>query len=114
MENIAVFILWLTSLALPVIVFLLFRPRSRLRSLLAAAVAIAAGWSFNLAYVVAAQAITAKDPSEINGAAHAFAAVLGWVMPTALVLITWLVWGFIARRMSPNNSFKPKPLRGSA
>jgi uncharacterized PurR-regulated membrane protein YhhQ (DUF165 family) len=114
MEKFAVTILWLTALALPVIVFLLFRPRSRLRGLLAAAVAVAAGWSFNLACAVAAQAITAKDPSEINGAANAFAAVFGWVIPTVLVLLTWLAWGSIARRMSPNNSFKPKPLRGSA
>ncbi|KAF1714461.1 hypothetical protein [Pseudoxanthomonas wuyuanensis] len=114
MERFAISVLWLTALALPVIVFLLFRPRSHLRCLFAAIAAVATGWSFNFAYAIAAQAITAKDVSGINGAAHAFAALFGWVLPTFLVLLTWLAWGFIARRMSPNNSFKPTPLRGAA
>ena len=114
MEKFAISVLWLTTLALPVIIFLLFRPRSRLHCLFAATSAVATGWSFNVAYAIAAQAIMAKDPSTINGAANAFAALFGWVIPSVLVLLTWLVWGFIARRMSPNNSFKPTPLRGAA
>lgn len=107
MENFAVTILLLTALALPVVLFLLFRPRSRLNALVAAAVGVAAGWSFNVAYVFATEAIAAKDPSQVNSANLAIAVTYGWVCPLILVLITWLVWHFATRRMSPNNSSKP-------
>lgn len=102
METFTITILWLTALALPVIVFLVFRPHTRLYNALAALVAITAGWSFNSAYAFAAQAITAREPSGVNGAANAFAAIFGWVVPSILVLLTWLAWRLVRRRMSPD------------
>ena len=114
MENFATTVLLLTALALPVVLFLLFRPRSRSSALVAAAVGVVAGWSFNVAYVFATEAIAAKGPSQADSANLAIAVTYGWVCPLALVLITWLAWHFATRRRSPDNSSKPKPLRGSA
>lgn len=100
MESFATTVLLLTALALPVVLFLLFRPRSRLRALVAAAVGVAAGWSFNVAYVFATEAIAAKDPSQANGSNLAIAVTYGWACPLILVLITWLAWNFATRRRS--------------
>jgi len=103
MEKFAISVLWLTTLALPVIVFLLFRPRSRLHGFFTALIAIAMGWSFNVAYAIAAQAITANEAPDVNGAALAFAALFGWVIPAVLVMLTWLAWSLVIRRMRPNS-----------
>jgi hypothetical protein len=108
MEKFATTILLLTALALPVVLFLLFRPRSRLGVLVAAAVAVAAGWSFNIACVYATEAMAAvRDPSQVNSASVAIAVGFGWVCPLILVLITWLAWHFVTRRIRPDNPFKP-------
>jgi len=114
MENFATAVLLLTALALPVVLFLLFRPRSHLRALIATAVGVAAGWSFNVAYVFATEAIAAKGPSQVDSSNLAIAVTYGWACPLILVVITWVVWHFATRRMSPDNPFKPKASRGSA
>jgi len=114
MERFATTVLLLTALALPVVLFLLFRPRSRLKSLVAAAVGVAAGWSFNVACIFATEAIAAKDPSQVNSANLAIAVTYGWACPLVLVLVTWLVWHFATRRMSSDNAPKPPPLRDAA
>ena len=111
MENFATTVLLLTGL--PVVLFLLFRPRSRSSALVATAVGVVAGWSFNVACVFATDAIAAKDASQADSANLAIAVTYGWACPLALVLITWLVWHFATRRTGPANSSKPKPLRGS-
>lgn len=113
MEKFATTVLLLTALALPVVLFLLFRPRSRLNALVAAAVAVAAGWSFNVACVFATEAIAGKEPSQVNGSNLAIAVTYGWVCPLALVLVAWLAWHLATRRMRPGSS-RPTPLRGTA
>lgn len=115
MEDFAVDLLWVTSLALP---GLLFAVANRFKSRLATAVvmllATGAGWAFTLAYAIAAQLLTAKDPAQVNGAALAFAATFGWVLPAIIVVGTWFISRYLARRMGPNDSFKPDLLRKSA
>jgi membrane protein implicated in regulation of membrane protease activity len=114
MENFATIVLLLTALALPVVLFLLFRPRSRLSALGAAAVAVAAGWSFNVACIFATEAIAAKEPSQVDGSSLSIAVAYGWACPLALVLVTWLVWHFVTRRKRDDHSSKQPPLRGAA
>jgi len=79
-------ILLLTALALPVAMFWLLKSRSRLSGLAAAAISVAAGWALNLVWAFAAHE------------SFATAAAFGWVCPTVLVLLTWLVWRFATRR----------------
>ena len=104
MEKIATTALLLTALLLPVVLFWLLRSRSRLNGLTAAAIAIATGWAFNVAWAFASQGSTANDPSKVNGDTVSIAIRLGWACPTVLVFLTWLVWRFKTRHaaMSPN------------
>jgi hypothetical protein len=114
MEHFATTVLLLTALALPVLLFLLFRPRSHLRALVAAIVGVAAGWSFNVACVFATEAIAAKGPAQADASNLAIAVTYGWVCPLILVLISWVVWHFATRRTRLDDSFPAKPARGSA
>lgn len=96
MDNFATTVLLLTAVALPVLIFLLLRPRSHLGRVVAATLAVAAGWSFNVACIVATQAIS--GPSKVDGDFLDIAISFGWACPSVLVLLTWLVWHFAARR----------------
>jgi hypothetical protein len=78
--------LLLTALVLPVALFWLLKSRTRLSDLIAAAVAVVAGWAINLAW-----ASVAHESIPI-------AARFGWVCPAVLVLLTWLVLRFMSRR----------------
>jgi len=88
----------LTALALPVVLFWQLRSRARLKGAAAAAIAIAAGWMLNLAWAFAVEATTIRAPSQDGDDTLAIAALFGWVCPLVLVLLTWLVWRFTARR----------------
>ena len=99
MESLAVNLLLLTALALPVVLFWLLRSRSRVSGLVAAAIAIAAGWALNLAYAFVVQNAVPTDPAQLDGDTLAIAAAFGWVCPSVLVLLTWLVWRRATRRM---------------
>ena len=79
-------ILLITALALPVVLFWLLKSRSRLGGFIVAAIAILSGWTLNLAWAFAAHESLAR------------AGAFGWVCPTVLVLLTWLVWRFAKRR----------------
>ena len=79
-------VLLITALVLPVVLFWLLKSRSRLGGLAVAVIAVAAGWALNLAWASAAH-----ESLVVAGA-------FGWVCPTALVSITWLVWRFARRR----------------
>jgi len=79
-------ILLLTALVLPIALFWLLKSRTSLSGPIAAAIAVAAGWGLNFAWAsVAHESIP-------------MAARFGWVCPTVLVLLTWLVLGFMSRR----------------
>jgi len=71
-----------------------------LKGLSAAAIAIAAGWTFNVAYVFALRASAIEVSPEFNDDTLAIAAIFGWVCPSLLVLVTWLVWRLAARRVA--------------
>ncbi|GAB3362030.1 hypothetical protein [Lysobacter tyrosinilyticus] len=79
-------VLLLAALTLPVVLFWLLKSRSRLSGLIAAAFAIAAGWALNLVW-----AFAAHESLAIAGA-------FGWICPSILVGLTWLVWRFARRR----------------
>ena len=91
-------VLLLAALALPVLVFMLFRPRTRAATLLAAALAIALGWAFNVACVVALQALAVGEGTPADPSMLAVATRFGWACPSVLVLLTALVWRWVARR----------------
>jgi hypothetical protein len=100
MEKFAVTVLLLTALAVPVVLFLLLGSRFHMNGLIAAAIAIAAGWAFNVAYAFAAQGSASTDPTQIDGSTLAISAAFGWVCPLVLVLLTWVVRRFATRRVS--------------
>lgn len=92
-------VLWLSSLAVPALVFITVEAKAPLRARLsAAALAIAAGWCLDVAYAVAAKAIAlslATHEQQLaifdrDGAPLAFAATLGWVPALVLVACIWV------------------------
>ena len=91
-------ILLLTALALPVVLFWLLRSRSRLNGWVAAATAVATGWSLNVVWAIASQGSTTIDRAQASGDTLSIATHFGWACPTVLVFLTWLVWRFKARR----------------
>ena len=95
MEKFAVTALLLIALALPVVLFWFLRSRFRLGVLFAAGIAIAAGWAFNVAYAFAVRTL---DPSQVDGSTLTIATAFGWVCPTVLVFLTWLIWRLATRR----------------
>lgn len=94
--------LLLMALVLPVVLFWLLRSRVRLRGMIAAAIAVAAGWALNVAWAL----VAARDAAQ-EGDTVAIAAGFGWLCPSVLVLLTWLAWHFAARRMNRGPSRAP-------
>lgn len=91
-------LLWLSSLVLPVLLFLAAnRFRNTRTSLIWMSVSVAVGWLLKIAYAVAAHAMALAFASPEHypavfahdGAPHAFAVLFGWVPVT---IITALVW----------------------
>jgi hypothetical protein len=80
--------LLILALALPVVMFWLLKSRSRLNGFIVAAIAVAVGWSLNVAW-----ASTAHESMDI-------AMAYGWACPAVLVAITWLVLRFARRRVA--------------
>jgi hypothetical protein len=95
MEKLAAPTLLLMALALPIVLFWQLRSRSRLHGLVAASIAIATGWALNVAWAFLSQGAS-SDPAQ--GDTLSIAARFGWLCPAVLVLLTWLVWRFRARR----------------
>lgn len=91
-------VLLLTALLLPVLLFLLLRSSSRNRNVLAAVVAVAASWAFNVACIVAMQALAVGAGEAADPAMVPVATRFGWACPTVLVVLTWSVWHWVARR----------------
>lgn len=97
MEKFTVTALLVMALALPIALFLLLLSRFHLNVLVAAAVAVIAGWALNVAWALAAQRTAAAAP-RINGDTISIAAYFGWACPAVLVLLAWLVWRFVTHR----------------
>lgn len=96
MKKFSVTILLLAALVLPVALFLLLLPHFHLSVLVAAVIAIAADWALNIAWAYAVHKTASTDSSSDNGNTLSIASYFGWVCPTVLVLLTWLVWHFVA------------------
>jgi hypothetical protein len=111
--------LWLVSLVLP---YLLFMVHNRFHSLwltsIRAVLAVACGWAIVVAYAQAALALSKAQASsgeallQLNdgdGAKLGFAATLGWVLPTAIVGGAWAARMLLLRfmlRPRPNKSLE--------
>ena len=102
--------LWITSLVLPYLVFAIHNSfRRRWLTFFRALIAVGVGWLFLIAYATAADAINrvlASTPAEIealnngDGAKFAFAAVLGWVLPTIIVGASWVIHGLVVPKIT--------------
>jgi hypothetical protein len=87
--------LLLTALVSPVAVFWLLISRHGLGIFIAAAIAVTVGWLLNLAWAATAKRVALEGPSQVHGNTFAIAARFGWICPSVLVLLTWLVWRFV-------------------
>ena len=102
--------IWIVSLALPYLVFAIHNSfRRKWLTFLRALIAVSVGWLFEIAYTTAADAINrnlASTPAEIealndgDGAKFAFAAVLGWVLPTIIVGVSWVIHVVVLPRIA--------------
>ncbi len=103
----------IAALLLPYVLFAVGNTfRSLVITVVRAAVAIAAGWCLLQVYVVRGNEITVSlaSPSQLlelydkDGAALAFAAVLGWIPGALIVLSTWLIHTLLRRRRPTHQS----------
>jgi len=103
MESFAINSFWLATLALPSLLFLLANDfKSNLVTGLRALLAVCGGWALWIAYAYVSQTVSSRAPEQINGAALAFSAVFGWVLPAVVVAATWLIGRFVSRhRVGP-------------
>ena len=121
-DRIAITTMWGVGLALPYLVFAIHNSfRRRWLTIFRALIAVGVGWIVMVAYVTAADAISralATTPAEIealnngDGAKLAFAAVLGWLLPTFIVCVSWVAHVYLVPRLCkrrPNKSLVPVP-----
>ncbi|MEB1611715.1 hypothetical protein VDQ74_17785 [Xanthomonas campestris pv. campestris] len=88
MQNVVINVLWVTSSVLPGGLFVMAdRFQGRLATSAVAFLTTCIGWAVVTLYAVAAQSLT-KDPEDVNVAALAFAATVGWMLPAVVVACT--------------------------
>mgnify|MGYP006358406867 CR=1 FL=1 len=102
--------IWVVSMALPYLVFAIHNSfRRKWLTFLRALIAVGLGWLFEIAYVTAADAINrhlGSTPAEIealndgDGAKFAFALGLGWVLPTVIVGVSWVIHVVVLPRIA--------------
>ncbi len=102
MDEFALAVQFAVAVLLPVVVFLVWRPRSRVARGLTALLAVACGWAFNVATIVAHAAIRDVRGSVEAMENLAIALRMGWLCPLATVLVAWFFWQRIARRSEAN------------
>jgi len=96
MVRFAIDILWLSSLLLPALSFLIWNNFDKhFKVFIRALIAVGIGWLHMYGYAVAAQYISGEM---INGSALAFAAIFGWVLPAIVVGVCWLIHYINTRR----------------
>lgn len=88
--------LLLTALALPIVLFWQLGAHSPFSTVVAAAIAVAAGWALNVAWAFASNKTIVQDASPGNAGNVKIALAFGWACPVVLVLLTWLVLRFAA------------------
>lgn len=89
-------ILLIAALVLPIALFLLLRQHFHLNGLIAAAIAVTAGWALNIVWAFVSQGGASIDPSPAKRGPLSIAGYFGWVCPTVLVLLASLAWRFVA------------------
>lgn len=108
MEHFASTTLWIVSLVLPYLVFAVANTfRTPLVTAARAVIAISVGWVFMIAYAVAAGSLAfAAAPSELarlslydtDGSKVGSAVTLGWLLPSLIVLGSWLLHRYVRGR----------------
>jgi hypothetical protein len=96
MRKVTATVLLLMALVLPVLLFWQLSSHSSLSGLVAGAIAVAAGWTLNMAWAFATQEAPAGDALQAGTGNLKIAAAFGWVCPTVLAGLTWLVVRFLA------------------
>ena len=102
LENrlLAIDILWIVSLARPYLVFVIKNEfKNNWTIFIRVIIAIIIGWVNMIAYAIAVNAINFVEHytqgnnsvEELGGATFAFTAMFGWIMPTIIVCITWIL-----------------------
>lgn len=108
MQNHSLTVVWLATLALPCLIYLVGNPYpTGWSAAVRALVAVLVGWSLTLAYASIAQDLTAYGQQQINGAALAFSAIFGWVPAAGMVSITWAASRGVKRWSRPRIMAKP-------
>src|SRR5689334_25353787 len=108
MEHFASTTLWIVSLALPYLVFVVANRFGKpIVTAVRAVVAIAIGWAFMVAYAVAAGSLSLVAASseqarlsinDTDGSKIAFAITFGWLLPALIVCGSWLLHRYLFRR----------------
>lgn len=113
-------VLLVVALVAPVAGFLRLAAMPGMQHWLAAVVAVAAGWALNVAWALAVeraeaaqfaqfaqarQAAQAAAPADERGRTLAIAARFGWICPSVLVLLAWLLTpaGAVATPQAPSS-----------
>ena len=86
--------LLILALATPVALFSLFLTRYGLGIPVAAAIAIVTGWALNVLWAFVVGKAPPAKPQKSNQNFLSIAIRFGWVCPTVLVFVVWLVWYF--------------------
>ena len=116
-EELSITTLQLTGLVLPYLVFVVHnRFAVWWLTIVRALIAIGAGWVFWLSFVFSADALnraaatTEQEIESLNngdGAKFAFALMLGWVVPTVTVALSWAINRWLVPRAKGMGSSKP-------
>jgi hypothetical protein len=100
MQKISSTALLILALAAPVALFWLLLTRSGLGIPVAATIAIVTGWALNVLWAFVAGKTPPANPEEPNQNFFSIAIRFGWVCPSVLVFLAWLVWYFTVRAAS--------------
>lgn len=96
MKRFFVTLLLAAALVVPPVMFWFLVSRTGVGMGATSVAAVVAGWALNVAWAFAAE-MKAREEEQGNADGHARIALrFGWVCPAVLVLLTWLVWRFIA------------------
>jgi hypothetical protein len=94
-------ILWIISLVLPYLVFAIHNSfRRRWLTFFRAFIAIGIGWRHAINRGLASTPAEIEALNNGDGAKFAFAAVLGWVLPTIIVGASWVIHGLVLPKIA--------------
>ena len=94
MGKFTVTVLLLTALAVPVVLFWQLSSQMQSSTLVAAVIAVVAGWILNVIWAFASRKAVTQRAPQADGGTLKIAAAFGWVCPLVLVALTWLALRF--------------------